>query len=247
MPNASRYLEAGYTYHLTHRCHDRRFLLNTIRERNDYRKWLREGRRRYGVSIYNYCLTSNHVHVIVHVDDPGAVSSMMQLASATVARHWNRLKEHEGSFWEHPFKCTIVQNGQHLLNCMRYVSLNMVRAGVVGHPSEWRWCGDDELTGRRSRYRLLAVERMLESLEIPSMSAFQRLYTEGIEDLLARRQFAREAAWTGALAVGDQLFVEKAAKSIGHRYRFTYSDAGTETPGTVCVHEEHSSYSAESG
>ena len=247
MPNASRYLEAGYTYHLTHRCHDRRFLLNTIRERNDYRKWLREGAHRYGVPVYNYCLTSNHVHVIVHVDDPGAVSSMMQLASATVARHWNRLKEHEGSFWEHPFKCTIIQSGQHLLNCMRYVSLNMVRAGVVAHPSEWRWCGDDELTGRRSRYRLLSKERLLESLELPSMAAFQGLYSEGIDDLLARRMFAREAVWTEALAVGDRLFVESAAKSVGHRRRVTYSDAGTATPGTFSVRETSSAYSSERG
>jgi len=123
----------------------------------------------------------------------------------------------------------------------------MVRAGVVGHPSEWRWCGDDELTGRRSRYRLLAVDRMLESLEVPSMAAFQRLYTEGIDQLLERRQLMREAVWTEALAVGDQLFVEAAAKSIGHRHRFTYSDAGTETPGAVCVHEAHSSYNEEKG
>ena len=247
MPNASRYLEAGYTYHLTHRCHDRRFLLDTIRERNDYRRWLREGARRYGVPIYNYCLTSNHTHVIVHVDDPDAVSSMMQLASATVARHWNRLKGHEGSFWEHPFKCTIIQSGQHLLNCMRYVSLNMVRAGVVGHPSEWRWCGDDELTGRRSRYRLLAVERMLESLDIPSMAEFQHLYSEGIDDVLARRQFARESAWTESLAVGDRLFVESAAKSIGHRRQFTYSDAETGTPNTFCVRETSPAYNSNKG
>ncbi len=245
MPNASRYLEPGYTYHLTHRCHDRRFLLRTIRERNDYRKWLREGAHRYGIPVYNYCVTSNHVHVIVHVDDPGAVSSMMQLASATVARHWNRLKEHEGSFWEHPFKCTIIQGGQHLLNCMRYVSLNMVRAGVVGHPSEWRWCGDDELTGRRSRYCLLALDRMLASLELPSMDAFQRLYRDGINEQLARRQVAREAAWTEALAVGDQAFVERAASSIGHRQRFIYCEAGTGTPGAVCVREASSCYKSE--
>jgi putative transposase len=247
VPNASRYLEPGYTYHLTHRCHDRRFLLRTIRERSDYREWLREGARRYGVPVYNYCVTSNHVHVIVHVDAPGAVSSLMQLASATVARHWNRLKKHEGSFWEHPFQCTIVQNGQHLLNCMRYVSLNMVRAGVVGHPSEWRWCGDDELTGRRSRYRLLAVERMLDSLELPSMAAFERLYREGINEHLARRQLARDAVWTEALAVGDQAFVERVARSIGHRYRFAYSDAGTSSPGAVCVREPGACYSSERG
>ncbi len=244
MPNASRYLQSGYTYHLTHRCHDRRFLLSTIRERNDYRKWLREGAHRYSVPVYNYCVTSNHVHVIAHVDDPDAVSSMMQLASATVARHWNRLKGHEGSFWEHPFKCTIIQSGQHLLNCMRYVSMNMSRAGVVSHPSEWHWCGDDELMGRRSRYRVLALERMLDSLELPSMTAFQRVYGEGINELLARRSFGREAVWTEALAVGDQTFVERVADSFGHRHRFTYTDAGTAAPGAICVREEGTCYSS---
>jgi len=198
-----------------------------------------------GTSVYNYCITSNHIHAIVHVDDPDAVSSMMQLASATVARHWNRLKAHEGSFWEHPFRCTIVQSGQHLLNCMRYVALNMVRAGVVGHPCEWSWCGDDELTGRRSRYRLLSVERMLESLEMPSMAAFHRVYREGIDEQLASRQFARQAVWTEAIAVGDQAFVERAARSIGHRQRFAYSDAGASSPGAVWVREACASYSSE--
>lgn len=246
MPNASRYLEPGYIYHLTHRCHDRRFLLRTVRERNDYRKWLRHGARRYGVPVYNYSVTSNHVHVIVHVDDAASVSSMMQLASATVARHWNRLKKHEGSFWEHPFKCTIVQGGQHLMNCMRYVSMNMVRAGVVGHPCEWAWCGHDELTGRRKRYRLLAVDRMLQSLELPSMDVFQRLYLDGVNEQLARRHLAREAAWTEALAVGDRVFVERAAGTMSRRWRFTYSDAGTETPNAVCVREASDSYRSKS-
>ena len=95
MPNASRYLQAGYTYHLTHRCHDRRFLLKFARDRNVYRKWLREGARRYRVPVYNYCVTSNHTHAIVHVDDVETVAAMMQLASATLARHWNRRKDHE--------------------------------------------------------------------------------------------------------------------------------------------------------
>ena len=157
------------------------------------------------------------------------------------------MKKHEGSFWEHPFQCTMIQSGQHLLNCMRYVSLNMVRAGVVGHPSEWRWCGDDELTGRRSRYRLLDKERLLESLELPSMAEFQRLYSEGIDDLLVRRQFARQSAWTEALAVGDRLFVESAAKSIGSRHQFTYSDAGTGTPNTLRVQETSPAYSSNRG
>jgi hypothetical protein len=36
---------------------------------------------------------------------------------------------------------------------MRYIDLNMVRAGVVTHPSAWAWCGYEELVGERQRYR----------------------------------------------------------------------------------------------
>ena len=70
MPRASRYLQSGYTYHLTHRCHDRRFLLKCVRrDRDTYRKWLHEAVKRYAVPVYGFCVTSNHVHLIVHVDD----------------------------------------------------------------------------------------------------------------------------------------------------------------------------------
>ena len=222
MPNATRYLEPGYTYHLTHRCHDRRFLLKFARDRNDYRKWLREGARRYRVPVYNYCITSNHVHVIVHVDDAAAVASMMQLASATVARHWNRRKQHEGSVWEHPYKCTKIQDGTHLLRCLRYVSMNMVRAGAVDHPNNWKWCGHDELSGHRSRYTILSVDRLLQSLAMPSFQSLKDIYESGIEEMIERRELNRVAAWTEALAIGDRGFVEHTTNDTRNRSRFEY-------------------------
>ncbi len=222
MPNASRYLQPGYTYHLTHRCHDRRFLLRFAKDRDVYRKWLREGARRYHVPVYNYCITSNHVHVIAHADDASAIASMMQLAAATLARCWNRRKGHEGSVWEHPYKCTKVQDGRHLLRCLRYVSLNMVRAGKVNHPSEWRWCGHDELSGRRSRYTVLATERLLHSLDLASVESLRAVYEAGIEDMLKSRELRRVGAWTEALAVGERAFVERATIGTRNRSRFEY-------------------------
>lgn len=103
MPRATRYLQEGYTYHLTQRCHDQRFLLRFKRERDTYVKWLREGARRYEVPVYGYCITCNHVHVIVHARDCDAVAAMMGLASGTVAQIFNKRKGHEGSVWEHPY------------------------------------------------------------------------------------------------------------------------------------------------
>ena len=54
MPRASQYLLEGYTYHLTHRCHNRKFLLRFARDRDVYREWLREGVQRHGVPVYGF-------------------------------------------------------------------------------------------------------------------------------------------------------------------------------------------------
>ena len=86
---------------------------------------------------------------------------MMALASGATAQAYHRRKGGEGSVWEHPYQCTRVENGRHLLNCLRYVDLNMVRAGVVSHPREWRWCGYDELTGTRKWYRIIDRDCLL--------------------------------------------------------------------------------------
>lgn len=48
-------------------------------------------------------------------------------------------------------------------------------------------------------------------------------YISGIDEKLARRQLRREPQWTESLAVGDRLFVEKAARSFSGRYKFEYS------------------------
>ena len=87
MPRADRYMMEGYTYHLTHRCHNRAFLLNLREERKTYREWLREGARRYGVPVFAYSVTSNHVHLVVNVTDRDAIGrTIARIAARQLAR-----------------------------------------------------------------------------------------------------------------------------------------------------------------
>jgi len=248
MPRASRYLKEGYTFHLTHRCHDRRFLLKFARDRDVYREWLRVGIKRYRVPVYGYCITSNHVHLVVHVDDPERVGLLMHLAAGAFAQHLNGRKGLEGSVWEHPYQCTIIQDGQHLIRCLRYVDLNMVRAGVVEHPSQWRWCGYDELTGKRARYCLLDFDRLLESLGVSSLTEYRLIQEQGIEEAIQRRELKRQATWTESLAVGNQQFVERVTGVYETRKKFVYTEASIATDlSTWTIHEESLPYSAFSG
>ena len=78
MPRANRYILPGYAYHLTHRCHNRSFLLRFAKDRTAYRQRLRQAVGAFSTSVLTYCITSNHVHLLVTADAPESVSGLMQ-------------------------------------------------------------------------------------------------------------------------------------------------------------------------
>jgi len=58
MARAKRYHIPGYIWHITHRCHKREFLLKFARDRRRWKYWLFEAKKRYGLGILNYTVTS---------------------------------------------------------------------------------------------------------------------------------------------------------------------------------------------
>lgn len=208
MARPQRYLIPGYIYHLTHRCHDRAFLLRFARDCKVYREWLRDGAARYKVSILGYGITSNHVHLVVCSRILGGISKLMQLVESCVAQQYNSRKGRKGAFWEDRYHCTIVDSGRYLWNCLQYVDLNMVRAGVVDEPGDWEWSGYREFMGLRKRYRVLDIGTLLEKLGYDDISEACSLYRREMESRLLPAARERNAKWTESLAVGDGNFIE---------------------------------------
>ena len=68
----------GGIFHITHRCHNREFLLRFARDRNGYREKLREHVKKYEVWLLDYCITSNHVHLLLDAEERLEVSGFMQ-------------------------------------------------------------------------------------------------------------------------------------------------------------------------
>ena len=74
MPRANRYILPGYVYHLTDRCHDQKFLLKFAKDREQYRRRLREAVREFKVSLLTYNTTCNHVHLVAYADTAEQIS-----------------------------------------------------------------------------------------------------------------------------------------------------------------------------
>jgi len=54
-------------------------------------------------------------------------------------RFYNSRHQRRGFLWGDRFKSVIVENGNTLINCLAYIDLNPVRAGIVEKPEHYRW------------------------------------------------------------------------------------------------------------
>ena len=221
MPRANRYFIAGQVYHLTHRCQDRRFLFKFARDRNAYRLKLREAAEQFEVSLLDYCLTRNHVHLLARADTREGISAFMQMAQGQFAQSYNRRRRRTGAFWEDRYHATMIEPGGHLEKCIVYLALNMVRCAAVEHPREWRWCGYQELMGLRQRFRLLDRQRLLEALGGVRVEDFRRQYEALILERIAKGELKREPGWTEAIAVGSEGYVREMESGIRGRQQLT--------------------------
>ena len=201
--------------HVTHRCHDRQFLLRFERDRRNYVSRLRETASRFAVEILDYTITSNHVHLLLWAPRLEEVSAAMQFLQGVTARDYNRRRKRQGAYWSDRYNPTLIENGPHLSRCLFYIGMNMVRAGVVGHPREWAACGHDELIGRRQRYRVLSRERLLRCLEMPGrVEAFREWYGKTLAELCEGAYRVRDPVWTESAAVGSREWVESLAARV---------------------------------
>ncbi len=68
-----------------------------------------------------------------------SLSEFMREIKVGFTRWYNRRHNRRGYFWGDRFKSVIVENGETLINCLAYIDLNPLRAGLVERPEEYRW------------------------------------------------------------------------------------------------------------
>ncbi len=166
MPRAHRFHLPGRVYHITDRCHRKQFLLKFARDRRAWVRWLYRSRQRFALCVLNYQVTSNHAHLLVHDRGGGEVARSMQLMAGCTGRAYNARKQRRGAFWEDFYHATVVDTEEHLARCFTYIDLNMVRAGVVDHPSQWPHCGYHEIQNPPQRYRIIDRAALAALLEV---------------------------------------------------------------------------------
>jgi len=217
MPRANRFYFPGAIWHITHRCHDRQFLLRFERDRLRWKYWLHEACNRYGLVVLNYIATSNHVHLLVKDSGKGEISRSMQLLSGRTAQEYNQRKSRKGAFWEDRYFATAVSTDHHLIRCLVYIDLNMVRAGVVDHPARWRVSGYREIQSPPKRYRIIDRKSLCALTNVASELALRTMHKKWVETCIVNSRLEREPVWTESVAVGSKSYIAQVKCLLGAR------------------------------
>lgn len=134
-----------------------------------------------GWKVHAYCLMTNHYHLLV--ETPNADLSVgMQLLNGQYAQAFNRRHGYEGHLFERRFFSEVVESDWHLLEVVRYIVLNPVRAGLCRHPAEWRWSSYRATVNRARRPKFLSVELlgMFGSIREQAIPAFEQFVALGL-------------------------------------------------------------------
>ena len=67
------------------------------------------------------------------------LSEFVREIKVNFARYYNKRHNRRGYFWGDRFKSVIVDKGETLVNCLAYIDLNPLRAGIVSRPEDYRW------------------------------------------------------------------------------------------------------------
>ncbi|BBO85761.1 hypothetical protein DSCO28_63270 [Desulfosarcina ovata subsp. sediminis] len=96
---------------------------------------------------------------------------------------------------------------------MVYVDLNMVRAGVVTHPSEWKWGGFHEIQNPKTRYRLIDHDMLRQFLNTEDQDELVKTHQGWIDSQLEGRP-TRQEHFSKSLAVGSKAFVKNICHAL---------------------------------
>ena len=120
---------AGY-YHIVNRGIDK---MNIFHHPDDY-KYFKEQMclhmKSYGITLHNYCLMSNHYHLLIETSTDNLSKFMRQL-NMNYAIYFNKNYKRVGHLWQGRFKSWFVTDDAYLYTLMLYIEQNPLKANMV--------------------------------------------------------------------------------------------------------------------
>lgn len=148
MPRKPRIEVPDSIHHVTIRGVNRSTVFRDDADNWAFVELLRSSCERHDWRVVTYCLMVNHAHLVVST--PAAnLGAGMQWLTANYARRCHARYRTSGHVFQGRYHSLLVNRDAYLLEVVRYVLLNPVRARLCHSAADWRWSSAREILGLR--------------------------------------------------------------------------------------------------
>lgn len=110
------------------------------RYKNEYLKLIGLATKKANIEIICYCIMDNHAHFLLHIENLNKISLVMQKVNSKYARYYNYIENGRvGYVFRDRFLSEAIKNKKYLINCIKYIHNNPVKARIIKHCAEYRF------------------------------------------------------------------------------------------------------------
>lgn len=206
MPRKARIDAPGAIHHVIGRGINRQEIFSDKKDCNNFLERLGDLLTGSKTSCYAWALIPNHFHLLLRTGDD-SISNIMKRLLTGYAVSYNRRHGRSGHLFQNRYKSILCQEDTYLLELVRYIHLNPLRATVVSNFSKLGrhpYCGHAVILGHR-KHDWQDTEYILR-LFGKRVSSARRKYSEfvqkGIEqgkrpDLIGGGLLRSHGGWSG--------------------------------------------------
>jgi putative transposase len=197
----------GALYHVMARGNGGQHIFTDDKDRYRFYLFLQEGVEKFGHRIHAFCLMNNHVHLAIQVGEK-PLSRIMQNLCFRYTQWVNSRQKRVGHLFQGRYKALLVDADSYLVELVRYIHLNPVRAKLVNAAEDYPWSGHRIYTGHEivpwltTEWVLLQFSQRLKTARAKYREFIKYGMNEG-----HRQEF--HTGTSGGRILGDDTFVDR--------------------------------------
>ncbi|MFH1287553.1 MAG: transposase [bacterium] len=149
MPRSRRLNLPGCIYHVMSRGIEKRKIFRDNFDCTEFLDRLSSGIKETGCQCLAWVLMPNHFHLLIRTGKDSLTDLMRKLLTG-YAIYFNRRHKRQGYLYQNRYKSILCQEDKYLLELVRYIHLNPLRANIVKSVLElnnYQWSGHSVLIG----------------------------------------------------------------------------------------------------
>lgn len=194
--------KTGY-YHVMARGNNREMIFKKSSEKQYYLEQLQHKVDEGGISLVAYCLMDNHVHVLIY-SDLESMTQALKSINIKFASRYNSEYERVGHVFQDRYKSEVINTDGNLINVMRYIHNNPVKAKMVLRAADYKWSSYRAYIGEKDKLIDLKKKKMIVDMFSGSIEEYEQFHLkeETDEFLEVKEDLEREREERASKIIG---------------------------------------------